>query len=53
MRIEENGFVNYKRRNTVYYAQKEGIRLDNRYIVPYNITLCEKFYAHINVEVCS
>ena len=51
--IEENGFVNYKHRDTIYYAQKEGIKLDNRYVVPYNLKLCQAFYAHINVEICS
>ena len=51
--IDENGFVNYKRRNTSFYVEKQGIKLDNRYVVPYNKTLCLKFHAHINVELCS
>jgi len=51
--IQENGIVDYKRRNTVFYVQKEGIKLDNRYVVPYNKDLCMKFHAHINVEICT
>ena len=51
--IDENGFVNYKRRNTPFYVEKQGIKLDNRYVVPYNKDLCLKFHAHINVELCS
>ena len=51
--IEESGFVNYKRRNTTFYVQKENIKLDNRFVVPYNINLCLKFRAQINVEICS
>ena len=51
--IDENGIVNYRRRNTLYYVEKETIKLDNRFVVPYNIRLCLKFCAHINVEICS
>ena len=51
--IEENGIINYKRRNTNYYVEKENIKLDNRFVVPYNIELCLKFCAHINTEICS
>ena len=31
---------------------KDEIKLDNRYIVNYNRTLCLKYYAHVNVEIC-
>ena len=51
--IEENGIINYKRRNTNYYVEKENIKLDNRFVVLYNIELCLKFCAHINTEICS
>ena len=51
--IEDNGFVNYRRRNTTYYFEKDTIKLDNRFVVHYNIQLCMKFCAHINVEICS
>ena len=51
--IEENGIINYKRRNTDIYVEKENIKLDNRFVVPYNRELCIKFCAHINTEICS
>ena len=51
--IEENGLVIYRRRDTEFNVIKEGIKLDNRYVVPYNRTLCLKYSAHINVEICS
>ena len=51
--IEENGFVNYRRRDTYFNIIKEGIKLDNKYVVPYNRTLCLKYSAHINVEIYS
>jgi hypothetical protein len=49
-RFDKNGYVFYKRRNLLNTFIKNGIPLDNGYVVPYNKTLCEAFDAHINVE---
>ena len=51
--IEENGIINYKRRNTHVFVEKENTKLDNRFVVPYNRELLLKFCAHINTEICS
>ena len=44
-----DGYPQYKR-NDGKYVTKNGVPLDNRYIVPY---LPKKYNAHINVEICS
>jgi hypothetical protein len=48
--IDDNGFVLYRRRNNGRFVVKSGVRFDNRYIVPTNLTLLKRFGAHINVE---
>ncbi|GJR16422.1 DNA helicase [Tanacetum coccineum] len=50
--IDKDGFVHYRRRDTEIQIQRQNIWLDNRYVVPYNRTLCMRYYAHINVEYC-
>lgn len=51
--IGENGFVTYRRRDDGKFVPKSGVRLDNRWVVPYNKQLLLMFDAHINVEVCA
>ena len=34
-------------------VMKNGVPIDNRYIVPYNPYLSKKYSAHINVGICS
>ncbi|KAL3639082.1 hypothetical protein CASFOL_016989 [Castilleja foliolosa] len=51
-RFDKDGYVHYRRRDTSERATKNGIALDNRYVVPYNEHLCRHFNAHINVEHC-
>lgn len=52
--LDENGYPVYMRRdNQNIYVQKGDIKLDNRYVVPYNLDLVVKYQAHINVEVCN
>ncbi|PWZ39241.1 hypothetical protein Zm00014a_013353 [Zea mays] len=51
--VDINGFVVYKRSNNNRFVMKSNIKLDNRWIVPYNLTLLKKYQAHINVEWCN
>jgi hypothetical protein len=47
------GFTIYKRRLDGRHVLKNGVRLDNRNVVPYNMHLLKKYNAHINVEWCN
>ena len=47
-----DGYAEYRRRNDGKFVYRSGKRLDNRFVVPFNPTLCLLFDAHINVEVC-
>ncbi|XP_020108369.1 uncharacterized protein LOC109724099 isoform X2 [Ananas comosus] len=51
--FDENGFAIYRRRNDERYATKNGIDLDNRYVVPHHLQLIVRYQAHINVEWCN
>jgi hypothetical protein len=51
--VDDFGFTIYKRRDDGRYIIKNGIKLDNRNIVPYNMNLLKKYNAHINVEWCN
>ena len=51
--MESDGYPQYRRRNDGKYVTKNGVPLDNRYIVPYNPYLAKKYNAHISVEICS
>ncbi|CAI9270649.1 unnamed protein product [Lactuca saligna] len=50
--FDKNGYARYKRRRTSHFVQKNGIFLDNSYVVPYNPALLLHFHAYINVEYC-
>ncbi|GBM36920.1 hypothetical protein AVEN_14901-1 [Araneus ventricosus] len=47
-----NGYPIYRRRATEL-VQVGKYSIDNRWVVPYNPWLLQKFNAHINVEVCA
>ncbi|XP_020082250.1 uncharacterized protein LOC109705878 [Ananas comosus] len=51
--MDENGFAIYRRRDDGRYVTKNGINLDNRFVVPHNLRLIVKYQAHINVEWCN
>lgn len=51
--VDENGFAVYKRPDNGTFVQKGNVRLNNQWVVPYNMNLLKKFQAHINVEWCN
>ncbi|KAH1188492.1 Replication protein A DNA-binding subunit B [Glycine max] len=51
--LDANGFPVYHRRNNGNAIEKNGVIVDNRYIVPYNPRLLRKYQAHINIEWCN
>ncbi|KAF8109299.1 LOW QUALITY PROTEIN: hypothetical protein N665_0098s0027 [Sinapis alba] len=52
-RIDKSRFVVYKRRHEPTSVIVKGdMKLDNRYVVSYNLSLVKKYQAHINVEWC-
>ncbi|GKA25917.1 DNA helicase [Tanacetum coccineum] len=50
--VDKTSFVHYKRRDTGVTTTRQNVKLDNGYVVPYNIRLLLTFYAHITVEYC-
>ncbi len=48
--ILQNGFTQYARPNNGIDVTKNGVDIDNRFIVPHNVDLVVKYQAHINVE---
>jgi hypothetical protein len=46
----DDGFTQYRKRDTNIYIRRENHNLDNRWIVPHNLYLLKRYQAHINVE---
>jgi len=51
--VNSDGFAMYRRRESSLYIEKGGLHMDNRWVVPYNMSLLKKYQAHINVEWCN
>ncbi|XP_039138709.1 uncharacterized protein LOC120276027 [Dioscorea cayenensis subsp. rotundata] len=51
--IDEDGFPQYRRRDLPASTAQNGIKLDNRFVVPHNVDLVVRYQAHINVEICN
>ncbi|XP_022031323.1 uncharacterized protein LOC110932284 [Helianthus annuus] len=51
--VDSEGYPIYRRRQTCNTVEKNGVLLDNRFVVPYNPMLLKKYQCHINVEWCN
>ncbi|KRH12778.1 hypothetical protein GLYMA_15G193800v4 [Glycine max] len=51
--VDQDGFLVYRRRNDGRTVMKNGIELDNRFVVPYNPQLLLKYKTHLNMEWCN
>ncbi|KAF1893700.1 hypothetical protein Lal_00002215 [Lupinus albus] len=51
--VDEDGYPFYRIRDNENVVDKNGISLDNRYVVPYNPSLLTKYQAHINMKWCN
>ncbi|XP_021974947.1 uncharacterized protein LOC110870055 [Helianthus annuus] len=50
--FDDSGYVHYRRQSTGFTVTKNGMKIDNGYVVPYNRVLSMHYMAHINVEYC-
>ncbi|KAF7835652.1 zinc finger BED domain-containing protein RICESLEEPER 2-like [Senna tora] len=50
--FDDDGYAKYRCRDTVIIVMKNGVELDNQFVVPYNPTLF-RYQTHINIEFCN
>ncbi|OMO84718.1 DNA helicase PIF1, ATP-dependent [Corchorus capsularis] len=53
IRLDQQGYPTYRRRDSGAMCVKNGVVMDNRHVVPHNVDLLVRYQAHINVEVCN
>ncbi|XP_042005913.1 uncharacterized protein LOC121754654 [Salvia splendens] len=51
--FDDDGYPIYRRRDNGRVILKDGVPLDNRFVVPHNRFLLMKYGGHINVEWCN
>jgi len=51
--LDANDYPVYRRRNDGRTISKNGVIIDNRHIVPYNLKLLKKYQARVNIEWCN
>lgn len=48
--IDREGYPSYRRRCFDLYLEKNGVKLDNRSVIPYNSLSLTRYQGHINIE---
>ncbi|KAI9121435.1 hypothetical protein K1719_008468 [Acacia pycnantha] len=48
--LDEKGYPTYRRRNDGRTVSRKGVKLDNRFVVPYIARLLKLFCGHLNIE---
>ncbi|KAI9086141.1 hypothetical protein K1719_031862 [Acacia pycnantha] len=48
--LDEKCYPTYRRRNDGRTVSRKGVKLDNRFVVPYNARLLKLFCGHLNIE---
>ncbi|KAF7812022.1 DNA helicase PIF1, ATP-dependent [Senna tora] len=51
--FDDDFYAKYRRRDIGNTVVKNGIELDNRFVVPYNPTLLLRYQTHINIDFCN